>query len=107
MLHRRDDDLIAGANELAAVAMHYEIDAFGRAPYKDTFSRLTSVDETFHFLARAFVGSCRLLAQVMHAAMYVGMFVFKINAAAVDNHLRHLRRSRVVQIHQRLAVDRL
>src|SRR2546430_11520090 len=45
------------------------------------------------------------LFRSMHATMYVGMFVFKINAAAVDNHLGHLRRSRVVQIHQWLAVE--
>ena len=71
MLHRRDDDLVAGADELAAVAVHHQVDAFGRAANKDALLRVARVDESFHLLARAFVGGGGLLAQVMNAAMNV------------------------------------
>ena len=39
--------------------------------------------------------------------MNVGMFVFEINAAAVDDNLGHLRRSTIVEIHERLTIDDL
>ena len=107
VLHRRDDDLVARADELASIAMHHQIDAFGGAANKNAFLRLARVDESLHLLARAFVGRRRLLAEVVNAAMNVGMFVFEIDAAAIDYHLRHLRRRGVVEIDERLAVNGL
>jgi hypothetical protein len=35
------------------------------------------------------------------------MFLLEINAAAIDDYLRHLRRGGVVEIYERLAVDSL
>ena len=107
VLHGRNDDLVACADELAPVAMHHEIDAFGGAADKDALLRLAGIDEALHLLARAFVSGGRFLAQVMNAAMNIGMFVFEINAATIDYHLRHLRGSSIVEIDQRLAVHRL
>src|SRR5258707_746932 len=40
MLHGRDDDLVAGADEFAPVAVHHQIDAFGGATYKDALFRI-------------------------------------------------------------------
>ena len=106
MLHRGDDDLVAGADELASIAVHHEIDSFGRAAHKDALTHVTRVDEAFHFFTRAFVGGGRFLAQVMNAAMDVRVLLFEINAAAIDDYLRHLRRGGVVEIDQRFAIDR-
>ena len=71
MLHGRNDDLVAGANELATIAVHHEIDAFGRAAHKDALLRFARIDEALDFFARAFVSGRRLHAQVMDAAMNV------------------------------------
>src|ERR1044072_95959 len=40
----------------------------------------------------------------MDAAMDVRVFVFEVDAAAIDDDLRHLRRRRVIEIHERLPV---
>src|SRR6185503_10655933 len=107
MLHRRDDDLVALADEFAAVAVHHEIDAFGGAPHEDTFANVASVDEALHLFTRTFVGSSCFLAQVMNAAMNVRVFLFDVGAAAIDDDLRYLRRGRVVEIDEWFAVDSL
>src|SRR5882672_12870144 len=98
MLQRRNNNFIVGPKELASIAVHHQIDAFGRAAHKDTLLRLARVDETPHLLARTFVSGRRLLAQIVNAAMNVGMLVFEIDAAAIDYHLRDLRRGGVVEI---------
>src|SRR6266516_1024257 len=84
--------------------MHYQINAFGGAAHEDAFLRLACVDESFDLFAGAFVSSGGLHAQIVDAAMNVGMFVLEIGAAALDHDLRHLRRRSVVEIHQRLPV---
>jgi hypothetical protein len=105
MLHRGDDDLVAGADELAAVAVHHEVDAFGGAPDEDALTHVARVDKAFHLFTRAFVGRGRFLAQIMNAAMDVRVFLFEIDAAAVDDDLRYLRRGGVVEIDKGFAVD--
>ncbi len=107
MLHRRDDDLVALADELAAVAVHHEVDAFCGAAHKNTFAHVARVDKAFDLFASAFVSGGRFLAQVMNAAMNVWMLLFEVDAAAIDYYLWNLRRGGVVEIYERLAVDSL
>src|SRR6185295_4922211 len=99
--------LVALADELATVAVHHEIDAFGGATHEDAFANVASVDEALRLFARAFVGGSRFLAQVMNAAVNVRVFLFDIDTAAIDDHLRYLRRRRVVEIDKWFAVDSL
>ena len=67
--------------------------------------RLARVDEPLNLVARAFVIARRLLAQVMHAAMDVGVLRGVIARDRVDHGLRLLRGRGVVQIDQRASVN--
>jgi hypothetical protein len=87
--------------------MHHEIDSFGRASNEDAFTRFTCIYESFDLFACALVSSGRPLAQIVNAAMDVGVFLLDVKNAAVDNDLRDLRRRAIVEIDQRLAVYRL
>src|SRR2546421_34226 len=107
MLHRGDDDLVARAYELASIAVHHQIDAFGRAAHEDTLARFTRIDEAFDLFTRALVSGRSFLAQVVNASVNVRVFLFEIDAAAINDDLRNLRRGRVIQIDERLTVDRL
>src|SRR5881394_851772 len=105
VLHGRDDDLIAGANELATITMHDEIDAFGSAAHEDTFLYVARVDEALHLFARSLISSRRPHAQIVHPAMNVRVFLLKILRAAFNHNGWDLRRRGIVQIHERLAVN--
>src|SRR5205823_4362703 len=94
-------------DEFAAITMHYQVNAFGRAAHEDTFLRLTGIDEALNFLARAFVGGRRFHAEIVHAAMNVRVFLLDVLRAAFNHHHGHLRGRGVVEIDQRLAVDSL
>src|SRR5262249_15937927 len=87
-----------------SIAVHDEIDTFSGAAHEDALAHVARVDEALHFLTRAFVCSGCFLAQVMNAAMNIGVLLFEIDATAIDDDLWHLRRSGVVEINQRLAV---
>ena len=84
-----------------------QVDAFGRVPGEDDFVRRSRADERAHDFARALVGFRRALAQPVHAAMHVGVVVFVVSRDRFDDLDRLLRRRRVVEIDQRLAVDLL
>ncbi len=43
MFHGRNDDLISGTDQLAPVAVHYEIDAFGGTAHEDTLFRVSRI----------------------------------------------------------------
>ena len=73
-----------------------------------TISRVDAgVEERADALARRLVGVGRALAQHVHAAMDVGVVVAVVARDRVDHRLRLLRRRRVVEIDERLAVDRV
>ena len=71
MLHRRDDDFVARADELAAIAMHDQVHAFSGAAHKDALFGLACIDEPFDLFASAFVSGRRFHAEIVHAAMNV------------------------------------
>ena len=107
MFHRRDNDLVAGADELTTIAVHYEVDALGGAAHKDAFFCIARVQETLHLLARSLISRRGFLTEVVYAPMNVRVLLFDILAAAIDHDLRHLRRRAIVQIDERLTVDSL
>src|SRR3712207_1433500 len=107
VLHLGDHDLVAFLDYTAAVAVHDEVDALGHAAHEDALARLARVDEAAHLLARALVGGRGALAQVVDAAVYVGVLLAQVLRPALDDDARHLRRRRVVEVDERLAVHRL
>jgi hypothetical protein len=51
MLERGQNDFVAGANEFAAVTMHYEIDRICGAAGEDDFPIFARIDKTLQFAA--------------------------------------------------------
>ena len=82
----------------------HQVDAFGGAAHEDQLALAARVEESLHLGARRFVGRRGALAQLVHAAMNVGAIHFVELANRFDHRVRLLRRGRVIQIHQRLAV---
>src|SRR5882672_11378586 len=107
MLQRRYDHLVTWSDELAPVPMHHKVNSLGTSADKDAFFYISRVNKPLYLFARAFICSRSPLAQVMHAPVDVGMFLFQITTAAIDDNLRHLRRRCVVEINQRSAVNML
>ncbi len=107
MLHLRNQNLVPLADKFAAIRICDQIYALGRAADKDTFLGLFGINKALQFFARRLVRSRRLLAEVMHPAVNIRMLFLEVFRTSVDHELRHLRRSPVVQIDKRLAVNRL
>src|SRR5262249_41309229 len=91
-------------DEFAAVTLRDEVDAFGRAARVNDLMRLGRVDEPLNPDARVFVFARRQLAQIMHAAMDVGVLRGVVVIDRVDHGLRLLRGRGAVQIDQRASV---
>ncbi len=105
VLHRREHDLVAFLQELAAPGGGDKVDGLGGALGKDDFFDRTRIDEGAHLLARGFVSHGGRFAEVIGPAMHVGVLVAIGAADGVDHLLGLLRRRRAVEIDQRLAVD--
>ena len=98
------DDLVAGPDELAAVAMHHEVHAFRAAGREDDLAILLRIEEALDAATRAFVGLGRHGGQQVNTAMDVRVLVRLVTDDPVDHLLGHLAGRRVVQERQRLAV---
>ena len=105
VLERRQDDFVARADELAAIAVHHEVDRIGRAAGEDHFAIFARVDEALQLAARFLVFGGRGFGQIVHTAIDVGMLRGLVAHQTVDHRLRHLAGCRVVEIDQRLAAD--
>ena len=73
MLHRRDDDLVAGLEKRPAVTLRHQIDRLGGAAHEDNLLIRPSIDEAAQFAARRLVGRRGALAQMVHAAVDIGI----------------------------------
>ena len=107
MLHSGDDDFIAGANLLAAPGLRHQVDALGSAAHKDDFPVGGGVEQLARLFPGPFVGVSSPLAEGVHAAVDIGVFVGVVVDQRVDDRLGFLAGGGVVQIDQRLAVDGL
>ena len=105
VLHDREHDLVALLQSLAAEGVGDEIDRLGGVAGEDDLFRPSGIEERTHLLARAFVGLGRGIGEVMQAAMHIGVFVRVGVLDAIEHRLRLLRRGRVVEIDERLAID--
>ena len=104
MLHLRQDDFIAIVQESLAEGGCHEIDALCGASGEDDFSRGAGVDKAAHGLARSLMKFRGLLAEVVHAAVDVGVHVQVLIRHGIDDAARFLRRGAVVEVNQRTTV---
>ena len=82
-----------------------EVDRLGRVAGEDDLFLAPGVEEGRDFLARALIGFGRLIGEVVQTAMHVGVLRRVGLVQTIEHRLRLLRRSRVIEIDQRLAVD--
>ena len=99
-----EQDLVAGLQAGARVRLRHQVDRFGGAAREDDLARRRGVHEVAHALARVFEHRGGFLAQLVHAAMHVGVVALFVGVDRVDHALRALRRGRAVEEHQRFAV---
>ena len=105
VLHDREHDLVAGLDALAAERIGDEIDRLGGVAGEDDLFLAPGIEEGRDFLARALVGLGRLVGEIMQAAMHIGVLRRIGLVQAVEHGARLLRRGRVVEIDQRLAIN--
>ena len=105
MLHDREHDLVARLDALAAERVGDEVDGLGGIAGEDDLFLAPGIEEGRHFLARALVSLGCLVGEIMQAAMHVGVLRGVGLLQAVEHRLRLLRRSGVVEINERLAVN--
>ncbi len=101
MLHVGDENLIASGELSFHETMRNKIDSLSRATHEDNFVLIRRADKLGSFGASRLVGVCRLLAEIVNAAMDVGIF----QAVVVVDGLNHgnglLRCGPVIQESQR------
>ena len=85
----------------------HEVDAFGRAAGEDDFIGAFGIDELGRADARGFIGVGRAVAQLMDAAVDIGVVEFVIMRQRLNHHARFLQGGGVVKINQRIAVNLL
>ena len=105
VLHDRQDDLIARAERVRAKTVGHEIDGLGRGAGEDDLVHRPRIEEAAHGLARGFVILRCRVGEEMQAPVHVGIFLRIGLHHGIDDRLRLLRRSAIVQIDERLAVD--
>ena len=105
VLQRGQNNLVTGLDELAAVAVHHQVDGLGGAAGEDHFALVGRVDETLQLDARFLIGGGRPFRQGVHRPVDVGVLRGLVAHQAVYDGLRHLAGGRVVQVDQRLAFD--
>ena len=108
VLHRGEQDFVAGSHVGVAPTAGHRVDAGRRAGREDDFAGVLGADERPDLLAGLFVLLGAPLAERVDAAVDVGVVVLVDAAQHVDHLPRPLRAGRVVEKHQRpVAVHRL
>ena len=106
VLHDGDDDLVALAEEGFTERRSQEVDALGGSACEDNLARGAGVDELADGLACPFVQLGRLLGEEVDAAVHVGIDRVVLLGNGIDHAAWFLRGGAVVEIDERLAVDR-
>src|SRR5690348_11913733 len=107
MFHGGDENFISCTHALPPEAAGHQIDGFRGAANKDYFLVVAGVQETLNRHAGIFVGPGGPLAELVDAAMNVGT-VMAVEALFGFNHRQwFLAGGGIVEIDERLAMDRL
>ena len=109
VLHPGEQHLVAGTQrEVVARPRHRardKVDRLGRPADEDALPRGVGVDEAGVRRSRSLVQRRRLLREHVQAAVDVGVVVPVVVAHRIDHRVGLLRRGRVVEVDQRLAVN--
>ena len=108
VLHRGDEDFVAGSDVRIAPTAGHQVDAGGRAGREDDFAGISAPMKARDFFAGFLVLLGAALAERVDAAVDVGVIALVHAAEHLDHLPRPLRAGGVVEKHQRpVAVDRL
>ena len=72
---------------------------------EDNLLNFISIDKLSDLLARSFVEVCRLLREVMHASMHIGIDVEILLTHSVEDAKGLLSGSSIVEIYERFAIN--
>ena len=100
VLHGGDEDLVSRFQIGVPERRGDEVHALRRPAHEQHLPRLLGAQEPPGLFAGAVVGSGGVLAQVVDAAMDVGVALFVIAREGVEDGARLLARRRVVEVHQ-------
>jgi hypothetical protein len=103
MLHRCYDDVVAGFEAGTAITLGHQVDPIGRAAGKDDFAGRRRVDEAGDLLSNLVIGEGGSLAQVMDAAVDIGVLFGVEPGDGIDDDLGLLAGGGVVEIDKGLA----
>ncbi len=101
VLERREDDLVAGAEVLAAPRLRDEVDRLGRAAREDDLLGARRVEEPPDDVAGVLVGLGRAPGELVRGAVDVAVVAGVVARDRVDHGLRLLRGRGVVEPDQR------
>ena len=100
-----ENNLITLPDLHAAIRLRHQIDGLGCIAGEDDLVFRRCIDKPPHRFARVLEClGCRV-GQVMQSAMHIGIFPGQALQHGIDNNLRLLCRSSVVEINQRLAIN--
>lgn len=105
VLERRDDNLIALANELIAPCVGNKVYGLGRIASEDNLGRIGRSKERGDSLAGILIERGADVAEMVYAAVYIGIYSTIDVVVCVDYALWLLRRSGIVEIYELAAVD--
>jgi hypothetical protein len=105
VLQLTDNDFISRLDERFAKGIGDQFNRFRGATRKDDLMSMGCVDKARHLLARGFVHICGAYRQRVTAAVHIAVYECVIIAQGVNNKLRFLGGSRVVQINKRMVVN--
>jgi hypothetical protein len=107
VLHFGEQDHVARAEDLPAPRLRDEIDALGRSSREDDLLRRRRAEIAGDLRARGLVSLGGARAQLVQAAVDVGVVVLVVAAQRIENGARFLRRRGVVEINERVPVNLL
>ena len=107
VLERGDQDLVPGLQVRSSVRARDKVDRLGGSADKDDLAFARGIDELLHGGSGMLIRPGGALAEFVNPSMNVRAIKSIKTIHGVDDGLRLLRRCRVVQIDQRLAVHLL
>ena len=107
MFQFTDDDLIAGADVLATVALRDQIHCLGGAAHENNLLGVRCAEKFAHFLPARLEQFGRSAGEGVRGAVDIGIIATVKLRGRVNHRLRLLRGGRVVQPDQRFPIDEL
>src|SRR5262245_28224081 len=107
MLELRKEDGVAALEVGEGPGIGHEVDAFGGAASEDDFLGGAGIDEFRRAFARGFVGAGGPIAQLMDAAVNIGIVVLVVADDGIEDWPRLLAARRAIEVDQRVPIDLL